>query len=130
MRNFLPGMPPPTIGGMLFNMLMLAAPLIGLWLGGPIGVLIGMSVASIGWVWFFFIYGRRKSHCARCGRPLLNLGRSAFGAMRTHDAMMGLERLGDECQSCGRIYCSYCAGIDTTCVCGSSAFHTIRLHYG
>jgi len=57
--RFFQGMPPPTLWGMTFNILMLTAPFIGLLLGGPIGLWIGMLVACIGWIWFFFIHSRR-----------------------------------------------------------------------
>ncbi len=134
---FLPGTRRLTIGGMVFNILMLAAPFIGLWIGGPIGLLIGMSVACIGWIWFFFIHGRHGIRCEICGRPVINLGRGTpfantlnIGTFMSVEGMrQGYEGPGDECQRCGRIYCTDCAQIDMTCVCGSKDFRTVRLRY-
>jgi hypothetical protein len=135
---FFPGMSHPAIGGVIFNILMLAAPFVGFWLGGPIGLLIGMSVACIGWIWFFFIHGRHGGRCEICGRPVINLGRGSqfaetlnigtfinTGAMRA-----GLEGPGNECLRCGRVYCTHCATIGMTCKCRSKNFRTVRLRYG
>jgi hypothetical protein len=134
---FFPGMPRPTRGGVIFNILMLAAPFIGLLLGGPIGLLTGMSIACIGLTWFFFIRKGHGSRCEICDRPLINLGRGSqfaetlnigtfidTGAMRA-----GLEGPGDECLRCGRVYCTRCATIGMTCKCGSKDFRTVRLRY-
>lgn len=94
MRNdFFPGMPRPTIGGMIFNILMFTAPFIGLWLVGPIGLLIGMSVACIGWIWFFFIRGRRGLHCKVCGRPFQNLGSGMPPYIRLPGALFDTESM-------------------------------------
>jgi hypothetical protein len=118
---------------MIFNILMFAAPFIGLWLIGPIGLLIGMSVACIGWIYLFFILGRREGSCAICGRLVLNVGHSNFGVMFRTDAMMkGEVGPGKECQRCGRIYCSYCTNYtsaDTVCICGSKSFRIVGLRY-
>lgn len=134
---FFPKTPPPTLGGLVFNLLMLAAPFIGLWLGGLVGLLIGMSIACIGLYWFFFVHGRRATCCEICGRPFTNLGRGTplansmnIGTFMSVSAMRaGLEGPGDECQRCGRIYCTNCAKIDMICVCGSKNFRTGRLRY-
>lgn len=136
-NHFFPGMPRPTIGGMIFNILMLAAPFIGLCLVGPIGLLIGMSVACIGWIWFFFIHGRHGRRCEICSRPVINPGRGSQFAktlnigtfIDTRAMQAGLEGPGDECLRCGRVYCTRCATIGMTCKCGSKNFRTVRLLY-
>lgn len=60
MINYLmPTMPPPTIQGMIFNICMFAAPLVGYFLFSGDGLIIGLTVSCFGWVWFFFIRGKR-----------------------------------------------------------------------
>jgi len=137
---FFPRMPRPTKWGIIFNILMLIAPFIGLFLGGGIGLLIGMLVSCIGWIWFFLIRDRRAlrgMRCERCDRPVINLGRgtsfaeeSNIGTFFNAERMsQGYEGPGDECLQCGRIYCTNCAEMDMTCVCGSKSFRTVRLRY-
>jgi len=133
-------MPRPTKWGCIFNVLMLLAPFIGLFLGGGIGLVIGMVIACAGWIWFFFLRDRRLLHgmrCETCGRPVINLGRGTpfaestnIGTLLDVDRMRaGLEGPGDECLRCGRIYCWNCAEDNMTCVCGSNNFRTVRLQY-
>lgn len=138
MNNFFfPRKSPPTLGGIVFNILMLTAPFIGFLLRGSLGLLVGMSVACIGWSWFFFIYGKRGMRCQNCGRPVINLGRGSpladsmnMGTFISVSAMRtGQEGPGDECRRCGRIYCTNCTQIDMTCICGSRNFRTVRLRY-
>jgi len=134
---FFSRMPRPTLRGVLFNILMLASPLIGVWLGGPMGLFGGMLIACLGLSWFFFVHGRRGSYCEVCGRPLINLGRGTplansmnIGTFVSVKGMRcGYEGPGDECQRCGRIYCTNCAQVDMSCVCGSRSFRTVRLRY-
>lgn len=142
MENLFPRMPRPTKWGVIFNILMLASPFSGLWVGGGIGLLIGMSVSCIGWTWFFFIHGRRDAlhgrRCELCGRPVINLGRGTpftqsmnIGTFFNIERIrQGLEGPGEECLKCGRIYCSRCAEYDIRCVCGSNKFRTVRSQYG
>lgn len=79
----------------------------------------------------------RGSSCEICKRPLVNLGRGSsaaeslgMGTMFSSEGLReGLEGPGDECEKCGRIYCSTCAQYDMVCPCGSTAFRTVRLRY-
>lgn len=136
-NSFFPGMPRPTIGCVMFNLCMLAAPFVGLILGGGTGLFVGLVVSCVGLAWFFFGRGRRGLICEICGRPVLNLGRGTpfaetlnIGTFMSVEGMkQGYEGPGDECQRCGRIYCTNCAQIDMTCVCGSKNFRTVRLRY-
>lgn len=74
--------------------------------------------------------------CEICKRPVFNLGKGAAGSFGYSGTILdvsamkqGLEGPGDECQHCGRIYCTRCARTDTTCVCGSKIFRVVRLRY-
>jgi len=49
-------MPRPTVGRLIFNLCMLAAPFIGHQLGGDTGLFIGLVVSCIGLAWFFGIF--------------------------------------------------------------------------
>lgn len=79
----------------------------------------------------------RSSKCERCNSPLVNLGRGSpsaeslgIGTMFSADGVMnGTEGPGDQCERCGRIYCTHCAEFDMVCTCGSKAFRTVRLRY-
>ncbi len=134
---FFQGMPRPTIGGIIFNLCMLAAPFIGRLFYGDIGFVIGLAVGSIGLIWFFFFRGRRGLACEICSRPVTNLGRGTplgnalnMGTFfDTNSLRQGSEGPGDECQRCGRIYCTTCAQVGMTCRCGSKDFRTVRLKY-
>ena len=46
-------MPPPALGGIVFNLLMLATPVIAFKYFGPPWVIAGLWVAVIGLAWFF-----------------------------------------------------------------------------
>lgn len=80
---------------------------------------------------------RRSGKCEICKRPLVNLGRGSPGAeslgigtmFSSNGLREGLEGPGDECEKCGRIYCTNCAQFDMVCTCGSTAFRTVRLRY-
>lgn len=132
-RRIFAGMPRVTIGRMIFNLLMLFAPFIGLWLLGPAGLSAGMFVACIGWIYLFFILGRREGFCALCGRPVLNTGGSKVGVMMRTDAMIrGEVGPGKECLHCSRVYCTSCTNYgaaNITCVCGAKNFRTAGLRY-
>jgi hypothetical protein len=83
----------------------------------------------------------RQSHpevqyCTVCGRPVQNLGQggelltgSSSVIFDSSALIAGLEGPGDECQRCGRIYCTKCARTDAECVCGSKTFRVVRLRY-
>jgi hypothetical protein len=131
-------MPPPSLGGIVFNLLMLAAPFIGLWLGGWGGLLIGLSISCIGLGWFFFWKPRHGLRCEICMRPVINFGRGSLLAeqmgipgtlIRVSTMHSGVEGPGDECLRCGRVYCTSCAQFDAICNCGSRDFRTVRLRY-
>jgi len=140
--EFNPKVPPPSLRGVVFNLLMLASPFIGLALFGPAGLIFGMIVAGIGLSWFFrhsiFRSPFRGNKCENCGRPFINLGRGSSFAERmnmpgtlfdVNEMRAGFEGPGDECLRCGRVYCSSCAMIDNVCKCGSKNFRTVRLRY-
>lgn len=151
------GMPRPSKWWFIFNSLMFAAGLyIYYWLGNVIGLFIGMAVASAGWIWFFIRERRRMRgmRCQICGYSVINLGRPPTPIAELVNIAQffrpefiierGMQGPGDECMRCGRIYCTSCAKIhwfekashdewvrdeNTTCVCGSKKFRTVRLKY-
>lgn len=47
--------PPPTTAGLIFNVLMLASPIVGKLVFGDIGLFAGIWIGVIGLVWFFLI---------------------------------------------------------------------------
>jgi len=71
-------MPPPALGGIVFNLLMLATPVIAFKYFGPPWVIAGLWVAVIGLAWFFFWPRRarwRKCPCRCGGRNIIKLRR-------------------------------------------------------
>jgi len=138
-HRFLPRMPRPSPGGFIFNLLMLFAPWIGLWLGGLLGFVAGMMAACIGWTWFFFIYSRRGHFCEGCGRPIINMGLGSPGMEQmgltlgpffsTLGLRTGSEGPGYECLRCGRVCCERCLSHKFPCKCGSDNFRKVRLCY-
>jgi hypothetical protein len=138
---FEPPLPPPTAKGVIFNLLMLIAPFVGLLLGKRysavgafFGLLAGTIVAIIGLGWFFFVKGVRALRCASCGRPLrqgdANSPVSGMGVfINTSDLMSGREGPGHQCLKCARTYCSDCDVPGLTCDCGANRLRLVRLIY-
>jgi hypothetical protein len=128
----------PILGCSLAAILALGGALVGLWLWGPNGILIGGIAAIIvsqllGLI--DFQTAIQGSHCELCGRAVQKLGESPsfMGSSgiwgREEDLQQGAASLGAECRRCGRIYCAYCTTIGMTCKCGSDSFRTIPLRY-
>jgi hypothetical protein len=139
---FEPPLPPPTKKGLIFNVAMLVAPLVGLFVGrrygaggALFGLLAGMIVAIIGLSWLFFVKGARASHCASCGRPLREgppnppwMGN--MGVMiSTSELRSGRQGPGHQCLNCARTYCSDCDFPGLTCECGATRLRLVRLIY-
>lgn len=84
---------------------------------------------------FPFTMGGGGSRCEVCGR-VCQVNRppewvSGMGAMMSMDEVnLGMAGLGDECKTCGRLYCTRCAVEGGTCRCGSQEFRTVALRYG
>jgi hypothetical protein len=129
--------PTPSIGGCLFNVIMLMLPFIGYFIFDFTGLMIGLIICNIGLFIFFFGRKLRGHRCVICGRSVINLGRGTplansmnIGTFFTVNGMrQGREGPGDECLKCGRVYCSNCAQYDMICSCGSKNFRTVRLQY-
>jgi hypothetical protein len=130
-------MPKPSLGGMIFNIIMLFTPFIGFFLFGISGLFVGLTISSAGLFFFFFIHKQKGTQCEICKRSLINLGRGSQLAnslnigtfFSVSNMRAGGEGPGDECLKCGRIYCTRCAQYDMTCKCGSKKFRTVRLQY-
>jgi hypothetical protein len=128
--------PRSRLGGVTFIIGILAAPIIANILCGGI-CMFGILALGISFAVFNVVRLKRSLTCEICGRPLINLrGGSQYAEslnigtfMSTEGMKRGDEGPGDECQRCGRIYCTNCAQIDMICVCGSESFRTVRLRY-
>jgi hypothetical protein len=130
-------MPPPTGKGVLFNLAMLAAPWIGLAVGGRTGLLAGAVVSCVGLSWFFF-KPRRGNRCEVCRRRVANMksGSPLADQMGFAGAFVLMSQVrsgaagpGHECRQCGRIYCSSCGPPRATCACGAFDFRSVALRY-
>jgi hypothetical protein len=138
---FEPPLPPATTKGLVFNLLMLVAPIGGLLVGrlyssvGAFsGLIAGTIIAIVGLRWFFFVKGAHVSRCASCGRSLrtgdANTTFSRQGVMiATTDLMSGREGPGHQCLSCARTYCSDCDFPGLMCECGANRLRLVRLIY-
>lgn len=74
--------------------------------------------------------------CEICSRRVQNLGRGIPPSLGLEATVLnvkamkqGVEGPGDECERCGRIYCTNCAIEDMECICGSKNFRIVRLRY-
>jgi hypothetical protein len=128
----------PTLSWLVLSTIGMTAPFIGSQTAGMTGYLWGLLVALVAlgpcgyWMCVRLV---RPFMCAICERHVIHLdggthlaSRSSTGTTFRREALiLGHERRGFECQTCGRVYCGTCVPTIPVCRCSGTTFQPVRL---
>jgi hypothetical protein len=134
--------PIPRISKILFRTLLLVILtflFICIFWGFLKGLIIGgilVIIWIIGLIAVMVLHSSRSTQCAVCNRPTVNFGNGKpsrsekkWLASDIDTKKRAEEGRGNQCDECGRIYCSNCEIPDLVCECGSKYFRTVRTLY-